>query len=99
MHHLGFPPDPRTYEVALAALHDLNAPPMIHLMSNNPSKRRAIEDGGFVVEQMVSLAYRVRRQTVPELEAKVSLLGHLIDFSQVTVIEERESPWLDETER
>ena len=58
MRALGFDPDPRTYAVAITALHDLGISHPIDLMSNNPRKRGALEAGGFSIGRMVPLTYQ-----------------------------------------
>jgi len=46
---LGFDIDPRTYELAVAAMKEVGVPQEIALFTNNLHKVQAIEDGGFRV--------------------------------------------------
>lgn len=85
MHTLGHDPDPRSYEVAIVALADLRAPAMIRLMSNNPRKQAALTQGGYEIVERVALSYTLSPEAVVDLQNRVALLGHSVDFGRLTV--------------
>lgn len=71
--------DPRDYTVAIKALKELNINPIIKFMSNNPRKKKQMEEGGFLIEKLVQLKYPVNKSINKYLKVKKSKLGHLID--------------------
>ena len=75
MARLGYVPDERQYDVAIAALKDLNVCSQIHLISDNPHKRAQLEIGGFTVIERVKLGYHLTPLTQNELLAKIQWLA------------------------
>lgn len=75
---LGFPPDPRTYSVAIRALQALNLGPRIALKTNNPRKIKALEDAGFEVERE-ALGIDRDERVQAYFDQKRQCLGHIDD--------------------
>jgi GTP cyclohydrolase II len=76
---MGLPPDLRTYDVTLEALHDLGVTKTIRVASQNPNKLNALKQAGFTITEIVSLNIPVTDLTRPELLTKKHKLGYLID--------------------
>lgn len=75
---LHFDLDPRRYDIALAALKDLNLNQEIRLISNNPRKRKQLEDGGYIVSTRIEMKYPVNDHVKKYLKVKKDKLGHQI---------------------
>ncbi len=74
---LGFPPDAREYSVAAQILSDLGVR-RIRMLTNNPSKRTALEDFGIEIVERVPLEVRPQPENVRYLKTKREKLGHLL---------------------
>lgn len=74
---LGFPPDAREYSVAAQILSDLGVR-RIRVLTNNPSKRSALEDFGIEIVERVPLEVRPQPENVRYLQTKREKLGHLL---------------------
>lgn len=76
---LHFDLDPRRYDVAIEALKELGINKHIKLITNNPRKRKQLEDGGFVIDGKVGIKYPVNDTVRDYLRSKKEKLGHEID--------------------
>jgi 3,4-dihydroxy 2-butanone 4-phosphate synthase/GTP cyclohydrolase II len=74
---LGLPSEAREYGAAVAILRDLGIE-NVRLLSNNPAKRRFLEDAGVPVIEQVPLIVGLAEQNLGYLEAKRSRMGHVI---------------------
>ena len=74
---LGLPSEAREYGAAVAILRDLGIP-SVRLLTNNPAKRRYLEDAGIQVSETVPLIVGLAEQNKGYLEAKRNRMGHLI---------------------
>ncbi|MEX2467274.1 MAG: glucans biosynthesis glucosyltransferase MdoH [Gemmatimonadota bacterium] len=72
---LGFGPDERSYDAALDMLHQLDIQ-RVQLLTNNPEKLRAVEDGGVLVLDRMPLHGTLNRHNLPYVKAKVQRAGH-----------------------
>jgi GTP cyclohydrolase II len=75
---LGFGEDNRRYRVAVDMLSSLSIE-RVTLLTNNPTKVRALNEGGIDVAARDSLFGRVTQQNRRYLKAKASRSGHLLD--------------------
>ncbi len=75
---LGFGEDERRYGVAVDMLTELNIS-RVRLLTNNPTKMKALADGGIEVVSREGLYGRVTEQNRRYLSAKASRSGHLLD--------------------
>ncbi len=73
---LGFEPDSRSYELAAAMLRDLGVR-SVRLMTNNPAKRRGLEEAGIVVTRLEAHHAGRTEHNAQYLEAKREKMGHL----------------------
>jgi 3,4-dihydroxy 2-butanone 4-phosphate synthase/GTP cyclohydrolase II len=74
---LGLPSEAREYGAAVAILRDLGID-SVRLLSNNPAKRRFLEDAGVPVTERVPLIVGLAEQNLGYLEAKRARMGHII---------------------
>lgn len=74
---LGLPSEAREYGAAVAILRDLGIT-SVRLLTNNPAKRRYLEDAGIQVSETVPLIVGLAEQNKGYLEAKRNRMGHLI---------------------
>ncbi len=74
---LGFPDDMRTYREAALMLRAIGKR-KIRLLSNNPDKRRGLEQYGMRVQELVSTGVFKTRENHAYLEAKVRKSNHNI---------------------
>lgn len=74
---LGFAADERSYGAAAGILTDLGLK-NIRLMTNNPDKVSALEQGGLEVSQRVDLPCRVTEHNRSYLETKRKRMGHIL---------------------
>ena len=74
---LGLPSEAREYGAAVAILRDLGVK-SVRLLTNNPAKRRYLEDAGIEVSETVPLIVGLAEQNKGYLEAKRNRMGHLI---------------------
>ncbi|HZS04245.1 MAG TPA: GTP cyclohydrolase II [Blastocatellia bacterium] len=75
---LGFGVDLRTYEQCAEILSELGLR-RLRVMSNNPDKLRALEDGGLEVVERVRLEVEPHESFYGYLETKKEKMGHLIN--------------------
>ena len=74
---LGLPSEAREYGAAVAILNDLGIT-SVKLLTNNPAKRRYLEDAGVKVNETVPLIVGLAAQNVGYLDAKRDRMGHMI---------------------
>lgn len=72
---LGLPADARDYSAAAAMLLDMGVR-SVRLLSNNPEKRRQLEQHGITVTELVPLVVGVGAVNTAYLEAKRDRMGH-----------------------
>jgi GTP cyclohydrolase II len=72
---LGFGHDERSYDAGIAILQHLGVE-RVELLTNNPDKVRAVEDGGIRVVNRKPLHGRLTRHNLPYVHAKVHRSGH-----------------------
>jgi len=75
---LGLPVDAREYSAAIAILRDLGIA-QLRLMTNNPEKVRAVEQGGLVVAERVPLVTLSTADNSDYIRTKQHELGHLFE--------------------
>jgi len=75
---LGWPADMREYGAAAAILRDLGCL-RVRLLTNNPDKVRALEDGGILVQERVPLVAGVNPRNAAYLRTKAERMGHRIE--------------------
>jgi len=73
---LGFDADSRSYDLAAAMLRDLGVR-SVRLMTNNPAKRRGLEEAGIVVTNLEAHHVGLTEHNAQYLEAKREKMGHL----------------------
>jgi 3,4-dihydroxy 2-butanone 4-phosphate synthase/GTP cyclohydrolase II len=74
---LGLPSEAREYGAAVAILRDLGIK-SVRLLTNNPAKKRYLEDGGIPVNDTVPLIVGLADENLGYLEAKRARMGHTI---------------------
>ena len=74
---LGLPSEAREYGAAVAILNDLGIT-SVKLLTNNPAKRRYLEDAGVKVNETVPLIVGLAAQNAGYLDAKRDRMGHMI---------------------
>ena len=74
---LGLPSEAREYGAAVAILSDLGIT-SVKLLTNNPAKKRYLEDAGVKVNETVPLIVGLAAQNVGYLDAKRDRMGHMI---------------------
>ena len=74
---LGLPSEAREYGAAVAILKDLGIT-SVRLLTNNPAKRRYLEDAGIPVTETVPLIVGLAAQNAGYLDAKRERMGHMI---------------------
>jgi 3,4-dihydroxy 2-butanone 4-phosphate synthase/GTP cyclohydrolase II len=74
---LGLPADARDYGAAVAILRDLGLN-SVRLLSNNPEKRRQLEERGLTVSEQVPLVVGVGPDNVGYLDTKRDRMGHAL---------------------
>jgi GTP cyclohydrolase II len=72
---LGFGADERRYDAAVAILRHLGLD-RIQLLTNNPDKVRAVEEGGIQVVRRIPLFGQINRHNLRYVQAKVDRSGH-----------------------
>ncbi len=77
--HLGFEPDERTYEEAIAILKSLGLS-KIKLLTNNPLKVEALNTSGLEVER-VPLEIAAQKENFAYLKTKKDKMGHMLQNS------------------
>jgi 3,4-dihydroxy 2-butanone 4-phosphate synthase/GTP cyclohydrolase II len=73
---LGFEADSRSYAIAADILRDLGVT-SVRLMTNNPAKRRGLEEAGMTVSSLEPHHAGVTEHNAQYLEAKREKMGHL----------------------
>ena len=76
--NLGLPVDARDYGVGAQILYDLGVRSM-RLMTNNPTKRVAIEGYGLSISEQVPLTVQPTKENADYLRTKATRLGHDLD--------------------
>ena len=79
---LGLPADARDYAAANAIIRDVGIG-SVRLLSNNPEKRRQLEERGVVVTELVPLVVGVGENNGGYLEAKRDRMGHALPSDAV----------------
>jgi len=79
---LGLPADARDYGAAVGILSDLGLT-QIRLLSNNPEKKRQLEERGVVVTELVPLVVGIGADNERYLETKRDRMGHAIPPTDV----------------
>lgn len=74
---LGLPSEAREYGAAVAILRDLGVR-SVRLLTNNPAKRKYLEDAGITVTETVPLLVGLAAENEGYLEAKRERMGHMI---------------------
>jgi 3,4-dihydroxy 2-butanone 4-phosphate synthase / GTP cyclohydrolase II len=74
---LGLPADARDYGAAVAILDDLGIE-SVRLLSNNPEKRRQLEERGILVSELVPLVVGVGADNEGYLDTKRDRMGHAL---------------------
>jgi 3,4-dihydroxy 2-butanone 4-phosphate synthase/GTP cyclohydrolase II len=74
---LACPSEAREYGAAVAILRDLGIK-SVRLLTNNPAKKRYLEDAGIPVNETVPLIVGLADQNLGYLEAKRARMGHTI---------------------
>jgi GTP cyclohydrolase II len=72
---LGFPADPRTYDVALEVLEQVDFPKSVRFATNNPSRIELLRNSGYNVERL-DLHFKKNPDMNAYLEMKRNCLGH-----------------------
>ncbi|MEI7033339.1 GTP cyclohydrolase II [Streptomyces pratensis] len=83
---LGLPRDLRDYALAGTALADLGFARAVTLMSNNPTKRKALEELGYTVEAQFALSYAVSQRAYDYLMMKQVEGDHSLDFDKISFV-------------
>lgn len=76
-HQLGFGSDLRNYDHAAIILKDLGVE-KVHLMTNNPDKKLALENAGIDVIQRIPVIIPPRPENESYLKTKRDGMGHMI---------------------
>jgi 3,4-dihydroxy 2-butanone 4-phosphate synthase/GTP cyclohydrolase II len=74
---LGLPSEAREYGAAVAILKDLGIT-SVRLLTNNPAKRKYLEDAGIPVTETVPLIVGLAAENIGYLQAKRERMGHQI---------------------
>jgi len=82
---LGHPADSRDYGIGVQILEDLGID-QLRLLTNNPAKRRGLEDHGLSVLECVPLLTSPTAENVRYLNAKQAKLGHLLEIDAPKVL-------------
>jgi GTP cyclohydrolase II len=78
-HALGFKADFRDFSLAAAILHDLRLP-RVRLLTNNPSKVRALSVAGIEVVERVSCEVGPTAHSLAYLQTKKQKMGHALSL-------------------
>jgi GTP cyclohydrolase II len=78
-HALGFKADFRDFSLSTAILHDLRIP-RVRLLTNNPRKVRALEDGGIEVVEWLPCDVGPTAHSLAYLETKKQKMGHALSL-------------------
>lgn len=80
---LGLPVDTREYDIAVGILQHLQIR-SIHLLSNNPDKRKALAVWGIPVEAVIPLEIEGNIQNAAYLATKKHKLGHQLALADIS---------------
>jgi 3,4-dihydroxy-2-butanone 4-phosphate synthase/GTP cyclohydrolase II len=80
-HALGYLSDYRDYSLPIAILHNL-AIHQVRLLSNNPQKSKALEEGGIQVVAEVSCEVPANPHSLDYLRTKKEKMGHRLSLEQ-----------------
>ncbi|MBF0431634.1 MAG: bifunctional 3,4-dihydroxy-2-butanone-4-phosphate synthase/GTP cyclohydrolase II [Fibrobacteria bacterium] len=72
---LGFKSDLRTYGIGAQILHDLGIR-KIHLLTNNPKKRKGLEGYGLLIEKQIPIFSEPNKENCKYLATKKKKMGH-----------------------
>jgi len=78
-HALGFKADFRDFSLAAAILHDLRIP-RVRLLTNNPRKVRALENGGIEVVERLPCDVGPTSHSLAYLQTKKQKMGHALSL-------------------
>ena len=78
-HALGFKADFRDFSLAAAILHDLRIP-RVRLLTNNPRKVRALENGGIQVVERLPCDVGPTSHSLAYLQTKKQKMGHALSL-------------------
>ena len=78
-HALGFKADLRDFSLAAAILHDLRIP-RVRLLTNNPRKVHALEDGGIEIVEQLPCEVRPTAHSLAYLQTKKQKMGHALNL-------------------
>ncbi|MDX6713086.1 MAG: 3,4-dihydroxy 2-butanone 4-phosphate synthase / cyclohydrolase [Blastocatellia bacterium] len=93
-HALGFMADHRDFSFPAMILHDLGIG-RVRLLSNNPSKSRALSDAGIDVVAQISCETPPNPHSIAYLRTKKEKMGHNLTFGQHESTEYAMSPHFD----
>ena len=79
---LGFGPDPRRYDAAIAMLEGLGVT-QVELLTNNPSKVAFLENAGIVVTRRTPVLGEVTKDNRGYLTTKAQRAGHRLDVAAI----------------
>lgn len=79
---LGLPADARDYGAAVGMLRDLGVS-SVRLLTNNPEKKRQLEERGITVSELVPLVVGVGSDNTGYLDAKRDRMGHALPSHDV----------------
>ncbi len=74
---LGHQADERSYEIAIAILHDMGIKE-IDLITNNPEKIHAFQDGRITLHRRIPIVIEPRKENEKYLKTKEALMGHIL---------------------
>ena len=78
-HALGFKADFRDFSLAAAILHDLRIP-RVRLLTNNPRKVHALEDGGIEIIERLPCDVEPTAHSLAYLRTKKKKMGHTLSL-------------------
>jgi GTP cyclohydrolase II len=78
-HALGFKADLRDFSLAAAILHDLRIP-RVRLLTNNPRKAHALEDGGIEIVERLPCDVGPTAHSLAYLRTKKLKMGHTLSL-------------------
>ncbi|MEK7582470.1 MAG: GTP cyclohydrolase II RibA [Patescibacteria group bacterium] len=73
---LGLPADLRNYKIALDILEDIEINKELKLITNNPNKKKSLEENGYKVTEIVRLNLELNDSVRKYLKMKKEKLGH-----------------------
>lgn len=76
-HALGFHTDERNFDIAIEILKDLGIA-KINLLTNNPEKMGAFDNGAVEVMERISIEMKARKENLHYLRTKKTGMGHFL---------------------